>query len=248
MNKAIIGLLATTVQPPADSAFFSVRRQISNDAYVQSIERAGGQPIIIPVSANTDEDSIKSILALVQGIVVPGGADIDPSFYGEPLHPLTGKTDRATDAFHLAAIKIASRCGLPILGICRGVQALNVAFGGTLWQDVSLHPGTRSADHYQRTLFSEGSHRVDVAPDTRLAKILQDTALMVNSFHHQGVARVASGFSVTATTSEGLVEAIEVDDPGQWIVGVQWHPEVMDQGEGSPMGRLFKAFVAVAAR
>ncbi|MPM84165.1 hypothetical protein SDC9_131236 [bioreactor metagenome] len=71
---------------------------------------------------------------------------------------------------------------------------------------------------------------------------------MVNSFHHQGVARVASGFSVTATTSEGLVEAIEVDDPGQWIVGVQGHPEVMDQGEGSPMGRLFKAFVAVAAR
>jgi len=211
-------------------------------ANIHAVAEAGGVPVLIPNAG--DEDKLAAALDLVDGLYLPGGNDVDPHLYGEePLRGM-GEFDPDWDALDVTAAKMALERGLPILAICRGVQVLNVAAGGTLYQDIpSQIPG--SLKHRQEGPRWAASHGIRLEPDSRLARLFGTTSLRVNSFHHQAVKNVAPGFRATAKAPDGVVEAIERVE-GPFVVGVQWHPELMVSRD--PTHRvLFSAFVEAAA-
>jgi putative glutamine amidotransferase len=188
--------------------------------YPEAIERAGGVPVIVPLLR---PKAIAALLDRVDGVCLPGGPDLQPSVYGEEPHPELGPTEPRVDAVELALVRAADRLGLPILGICRGMQVLNVARGGALHQHlpdvVGDHLEHRQPDHGSVT-----THRVETAPHTRLRSALGGPVLEVNSFHHQAVRTLGKGLVATAWAEDGTIEAIE--HPGErLILGVQWHAE-----------------------
>ncbi len=188
--------------------------------YPEAIERAGGIPVIVPLLR---PDAIAALLDRVDGVCLPGGPDLQPSIYGEEPHPQLGPTEPRVDAVELALVKAADRRGLPILGICRGMQVLNVARGGTLHQHLPDVVG-EMLNHRQSEHGSNTTHRVETARHSRLRTVLGGPALEVNSFHHQAVQTLGSGLSATAWAQDGTIEAIE--EPGERLVlGVQWHAE-----------------------
>ena len=214
----------------------------TNNTYVQAILRAGGIPVLLPI-ANRPEDCGR-LAALVDGLLIPGGVDMAPQFFGqEPPREVTC-IDRVLDTFELELIRQAVALHKPMLAICRGCQVVNVAFGGTLYQDIPTQC-PQAGGHYQDTASrSEEYHTVEVLPGTALAAALGEGELLTNSYHHQAVKDLAPGFVVSARAKDGIVEAIENRDGS--ILGVQWHPECME--ERHPRFRqLFTAFVARAA-
>jgi putative glutamine amidotransferase len=188
--------------------------------YPEAIERAGGVPVIVPLLR---PDAIAALLDCVDGICLPGGPDLQPSVYGEEPHPQLGPTEPRVDAVELALVRAADRRGLPILGICRGMQVLNVSRGGTLHQHLPDVVGDRLA-HRQPEHGSVTTHRVETAPHSRLRSTLGGPMLEVNSFHHQAVRSLGQDLVATAWAEDGTIEAIE--HPGErLILGVQWHAE-----------------------
>jgi putative glutamine amidotransferase len=196
--------------------------------YMRTLEAAGAMPVVLPPVGDAG-----AYLDRLDAICVSGGPDLDPGAYGaRERHPELGPTEPSLDAFELALISGALEHGLPILAICRGAQALNVACGGTLHQHV---PG-----HRQTELATQPSHDVALVAGTRLHRIMGARELPVNSFHHQAVDRVGTGLRVVARASDGTVEAIE--GPG-FVVGVQWHAETLIEHR-----RLFEALVLAASQ
>jgi putative glutamine amidotransferase len=195
--------------------------------YLQSIERAGGVPVVLPPCVS----DLDSLISRLDGVCLSGGPDLDPAAYGDrERHAELGPTEPSLDAFELALAREALRRGMPLLGICRGSQALNVACGGTLHQHL---PG-----HRQSEPGTQPTHEVEVLPGTRLAALLGPGALAVNSFHHQAVDRLGHGLRVSARAADGTVEAIE---GAGFVLGVQWHAETLSDG------RLFEALVTATA-
>lgn len=189
--------------------------------YVQAIREAGGIPFVIPVT--TDTEQINDILDNIDGIIMSGGEDYDPQLYGEqPIRQL-GEVVPERDKFDLLLIRGAVGRGLPLLGICRGEQGLNIALGGTLYQDIpSQLPN--SVKHGQSAPASYGTHAISVEKGSVMGNLLGVDSISVNSFHHQSVKKPAPGLIVSATAPDGVVEAIE--KPGDpRIVGTQFHPE-----------------------
>jgi putative glutamine amidotransferase len=211
--------------------------------YMESVRRAGGEPIEVAVGSEAPEH----IVARVDGIMLTGGGDVDPMLYGEAPHATFEAAEADRDAFEIALTKAAIAAGVPFLAICRGMQLLNVAMGGTLIQDIpSQVPG--ALGHSVPEPRAHVAHEVWVAKDSRLATLLADhmedgETCHVNSRHHQSVAKVAPGFDVTATSPDGVIEAME--KPGAaFCVGVQWHPEnFWRTGE---FRSLFEGFVQAA--
>ncbi|MFD2729494.1 gamma-glutamyl-gamma-aminobutyrate hydrolase family protein [Enterococcus camelliae] len=188
--------------------------------FVQGFIRAEGLPIILPVGVV--EDTVDYI-QLIDVLVLAGGQDIDPKYFHQQRHPRLGEVFEARDEFELALIKEAVKQGKSIVGVCRGMQVINVAFGGTLYQDVSLTPYTLK--HVQSPIsLEQPTHDVTIKQRSLLSQFLPST-YKVNSYHHQFVDKVANHFEVTATASDGAIEAIESKFFGNTIVGVQWHPE-----------------------
>ena len=210
------------------------------DDYVESVARAGGDPVILDTS-----DDPAAALERVDAVLLTGGADVDPSLYGDRPHPTTN-VDADRDRFEIPLSKHALAKNVPVLAICRGVQVLNVAAGGSLIQDIPSGV-TSTLDHSIEHPKHAIAHAVRVTPGTQLAAALGPdpdvSACPVNSRHHQSVATVAPTFVVSAVSPDGVVEAIE--RPGaDFCVGVQWHPENFWQsGEFAP---LFDAFVRAA--
>jgi putative glutamine amidotransferase len=205
--------------------------------YPEAIERAGGVPLIVPLLR---PDAIGALLERVDGVCLPGGPDLQPSTYGDEPHPELGPTEPRVDAVELALVRAADLRGLPLLGICRGMQALNVARGGALHQHLPDVVGDH-VRHRQPEHGSIATHRVETAPHSRLRATLGGPALEVNSFHHQGVRTLGRGLVATAWAPDGTVEGIE--EPGERLVmGVQWHAEGL--AEHAP---LFDLLVAAAA-
>lgn len=208
--------------------------------YLKGLEAAGGLPMVMPPMR---EEAIEPLLDRVDGICLSGGPDLDPLNYGAGPHPELGPTEPDLDRFELAVARRADARQMPILAICRGMQALNVVRGGTLHQhlpDVSNH-----VHHRQREPGSEATHRIEVDPGSRLAALLGETELDVNSFHHQAVDRLGDGLAVGARAPDGTVEAIE--DPGRrFLLGVQWHAETLVHR--SCDAALFRGFVAACRR
>ena len=188
--------------------------------YPEAIERAGGIPVIVPLLR---PDAIAALLDRVDGVCLPGGPDVQPSVYGAEPHPELGPTEPRVDAVELALVRAADRRKLPILGICRGMQLLNVARGGTLHQHLPDVVGT-GIEHRQPEHGSIPTHRIETASHSRLRATLGGPALEVNSFHHQAVQSLGKGLVATAWAQDGTIEAIE--NPGDRLVmGVQWHAE-----------------------
>jgi putative glutamine amidotransferase len=176
----------------------------------------------------------------VSGLVLTGGEDVDPQRYGEKRHEKVRSVNPARDATEAALIEEAKARGKPVLAICRGIQILNVALGGTLVQDIPSQVGTQIA-HDEDSPRDKRSHEISVEPDSLIAKAVGAEHLTVNSFHHQSVKRVADGMRVTARSPDGIIEGIESTNDW-WVMGVQWHPEEMtDSPEPWDRG-LFKAF------
>jgi putative glutamine amidotransferase len=193
--------------------------------YVDAILAAGGLPILLPAQDNQAD----AILDLVDGLLLSGGADLDPVLYGDTdVHPRTYGVDALRDRFEIELTKGAIARDLPLLCICRGIQVLNVALGGTLYQDIADQVGHQILHRQGEAGIesAEPSHRVHLAADSHLASIYGRTSLDVNSFHHQVIRQVASPLVVAAQSEDGLAEAVEMPDRS-FVCGVQWHPEMM---------------------
>jgi putative glutamine amidotransferase len=203
--------------------------------YLRAIERAGGMPVVLPPLAPSE---VPSLLDRLDGVCLSGGPDLDPDAYGaRERHPELGETEPALDHFELAIAREADARGVPLLGVCRGAQTLNVARGGTLHQDV---PG-----HRQTELSTVPTHVVRIALHSKTGQTMGATRLDVNSFHHQAVDELGAGLCVSARAEDGTIEAVECREH-PFLVGVQWHAETLID---HPAHRaLFRALVRASSR
>lgn len=208
-------------------------------AYVTALESAGLIPVIIPPLSS--DRAAAAILDSVAGLVLTGGEDVDPARYGEPRHEKIRAVNAARDATEAALIEEAKARGTPVLAICRGIQILNVALGGTLVQDIPSQCDTDIA-HDDEGPRDSRAHDITIEPGSRIEAAMGTSHCSVNSFHHQSVKRVADGMRITARSPDGVIEGLESIDEDWWVMAVQWHPEEMT-GSPEPWDRgLFKAF------
>lgn len=234
-NKKVIGISGSMIIDNGGN-FPGYKRSYVNNDYVRSVIEAGAIPYIIPM--NNNEDVIKEQLKLVDGLILSGGHDVNPLLYGEEPNKLLSDIYPERDTFDLTLIEEATKLKMPILGICRGHQILNVSNGGTLYQDLSLAKDSY-IKHNQEKLPSQGTHTVNIEKNSILYSILGDTAI-VNSFHHLSVNKVGKGFKAVAYSKDGVIEAIERNKP--FALGIQWHPEMMSQSNKC-MLNIFKYFI-----
>jgi putative glutamine amidotransferase len=207
--------------------------------YVRAIEAAGGVPVVMPPLAMP---AVAPLVARLDGLLLSGGPDLDPEAYHARPHAELGATEPGLDAFEYAVVREALRADLPILGICRGAQALNVAYGGTLHQHLPDVVGD-GISHRQSEDGRRPTHFVDVIPGSRLACVLGTARLCVNSFHHQAVDQLGSGLAVSARAPDGTIEGVE-DSARPFVVAVQWHAETL--AAASANRALFEELVAAA--
>jgi putative glutamine amidotransferase len=215
----------------------------NNRAYVHAVERAGGVPILIPLY--DDLSLLDTLLPRLDGLLLSGGADIEPARFGEEPHPLSDEPDKALDEVELKLALWAIHEDIPTLGVCRGMQVLNVAAGGTLYQDISdLCPG--SMTHARREKPRDFlAHRVEVQSGSQMERVLGARSLMVNSLHHQAVKQPGTGMVISGRAEDGIAELLEM--PGaRFILAAQFHPEEIYMKEAH-CARLFKAFVQASA-
>lgn len=214
-----------------------------NASYTDALHAAGVRPYILPVLAPADADAL---LDGMHGLLLTGGEDVDPAHYGAAPHAALGDVHASRDAFELALVAAARARRLPTLAICRGIQVVNVALGGTLvqdipseWPDAIEHDGAGARD--------DRVHGMQVDGASRLAVALGAARLTVNSFHHQSIATVAPGLETVARAPDGVIEGVQWSDDEWWMLGVQWHPEELTGTTESWDRNLFLAF-ATACR
>jgi putative glutamine amidotransferase len=209
-------------------------------SYITALEIAGVVPLLITPAHSAQ--AVAALLALVDGLVLSGGEDIDPARYGETARVQLDSVHTARDAMEFAALDHALQRDIPVLGICRGNQVLNVALGGTLWQDIPTDLPD-ALGHEQDGGWDRRAHEVFVEPDSMLYHITGDRTLCINSFHHQAIREPARALRVVARAEDGLIEAVEAP-AHRWLLGVQWHPERLEaaQSDHDPDRRIFAAF------
>ena len=220
------------------------RWEYVRDNYTRSVYRAGGLPVILPMPS-ADPAILDEYLASVDGLLFTGGEDVHPKFYSEAVRPACEEIDRDRDVFELGLAARALERGIPTFGICRGLQLLNVACGGSLYQDLSERPGTRPEHRTKREERAQLRHGVRILPDTRLREIVGSEEVKVTSTHHQLVNRLGNGLRVAALGDDGIIEAIERPDH-PFFLAVQWHPERMADHHPDQLA-LFQALVRSAA-
>jgi putative glutamine amidotransferase len=199
----------------SDGAGVDVMHQVAHVAYVKAVRKAGGVPVLLPMG---DADDAEAGLARVDALLVTGGDDVNPDRYRAEPAPETKAADPARDDFEIALIRAAVRDERPMLCVCRGIQVLNVALGGTLQQH---HEG-----HFDLPNYNEGVHAVHLEPGSMLAKVMGATQVTVNSLHHQALGVLAPQLVAVGHSEDGLVEGVEVQGCG-FALGVQWHPELL---------------------
>lgn len=233
MAKPLIGLTTTRIHRRSNPLAFG-----ANKPYSQSISDAGGLPVLIP--SNVADDDLEGLLARLDGILFTGGYDIDPLQYGNPAHPKVAGIDADRDQLEIRLVKELIRLEKPFLGICRGFQVINVALGGSLYEDIAQQvPAALQHDNHDRPR-DYLAHPVNVQAESRLAGILGEHPIRVNSLHHQGINRLAGQLVASAHAPDGLVEAVELPTH-PFLIAVQWHPEELQ--EHPPMRKLFQEFI-----
>jgi putative glutamine amidotransferase len=220
-----------------------VERTGVNASYVLAVLQAGGVPLVLsPLIGITHTTAL---LDALDGLILSGGEDVAPERYGASAHPALGNVDPVRDAFELELFRGARERELPVLAICRGIQLVNVALGGSLWQDIpSERPG--ALPHTQPGGRDDRTHAVKIVPDTWLARALGTTRLEVNSFHHQSIRELAPGLVASASAPDGEIEGAESRRGDPWLLAVQWHPEEFHRDTSAPDQGLFRELVGAA--
>jgi putative glutamine amidotransferase len=234
----LVGLPTLAIPAGPKPARFGI-----NQSYVRALVAAGCAPVLIPLL--DDEDRLRTIYERLDAIVFPGGADVEPREYGEEPVDNLNVVESERDKVELRLARWAFDDDLPTLGICRGQQLLNVALGGTLYQDLQRQ-GVTAVEHSDADgrARSKMIHRVRLDPDSRLAQLIDETDVAVNSLHHQAVKKVAPALRVSGQSEDGVIEAVEAPDR-RFLVAVQWHPE--EFAEEPWVRRLFTGFVVAAS-
>jgi putative glutamine amidotransferase len=241
----IIGITATLKEDVDAVAERPLGRFVRADLdYVEGVAGAGGAPVVLPPVG--DESAAEALIHSLDGLLLSGGSDLDPGYYGEEPVPELGVTLPERDAFEIALVGLALRRGMPVFGICRGMQVLNVALGGTLYQDLPSQWAQDLLKHRQATPKWQPTHEVRVSEGSYIAEVIGRESVKVNSYHHQGIRDLAEGLIVTGRSSDGVIEAVEAEDLSErWLLGVQWHAEAM-RGAGPQQESLFDAHVSAA--
>jgi len=239
MNIPLIGLTTSRNTSASGIPIISV-----TEAYVQAVLRAGGLPVLLPVGLSSAH--FAALRSRLQGIIFTGGGDIDPARFNGTPHPRVYDIDPDRDAMEIALVNQAAAEGLPFLGICRGIQMVNVALGGSLYTDIQDQlQGSLKHDWFSDYPRDHPAHEVELVPGSRLSGILGSPVVKANSLHHQGLLDIAPGLRVTAHAPDGLVEAVELPQH-PFGLAVQWHPEWLPEDDA--MQGLFRAFVAAASQ
>ena len=214
-----------------------------NEPYVRAIQQAGLVPLVVPPTLTGE--AARAVVNSVAGLVLSGGQDVDPKHYGADRHPLTEPAHTGRDDAEIALVHAAREAQRPVLGICRGLQVLNVALGGTLVQDLRAERPSEIV-HTREAARNQRLHEVAITPETRLARAIGTLRIDVNTLHHQAVDRVAPGLRVAAVAPDGVVESLETTDDW-WVLAVQWHPEEL-AADPLPWDRsIFETFASVCA-
>jgi len=233
MPKPLIGLTTSRLLKKTSRPAFG-----TNELYAKAISISGGLPVLIPLTLSNDD--LGALLMRLNGILFTGGYDIDPRLYGNQPHPKVVGVDEDRDRVEVFLVREVIRSSKPFLGICRGLQVINVAMGGSLYEHLpdQLPFSITHDNHHRARDFL--AHGVSVKPDNRLSQIISSNQIQVNSLHHQGVRRIAPDLFPTAHASDGLIEAFEM--PGHpFGLAVQWHPEELLEYE--VMRKLFQIFI-----
>ncbi len=221
---------------------------VMNQRYSRAVATAGGLPVMIPL-LEEEEDTLRALYDRLDGLLLPGGVDLDPVTYGETPLPTCGRLDPARDRVELHLARWAVAEGKPLFGLCRGLQILNVALGGTLYQDIAAQRSDAiKHDYFPTAGYTRDhlAHPVTVAAGSRLDSLVGTAPLRVNSMHHQAVKDLAPGLVSSAVAPDGLVEAVESAE-SRFLLGVQWHPEALTDRD-LRMHRLLAGFVDAASR
>lgn len=236
MMRPIIGICGSYL---ADTQQILLR-----DTYTAAVLEAGGLPLILPVTK--DDLTIGELLDRIDGLLLSGGGDVDPACYGEEKQPECGESNAMRDAFELLITKKAVAKGMPIFGICRGIQVLNVAYGGTLVQDIPSACGFPLEKHRQPEPYDELWHDILLTEGGLLAQVTGETHFMTNSMHHQSLKALGGTLTIEARAEDGTIEAVS-DRVNASIFGVQFHPEYLT-GKSKCARALFAYFVKKAAQ
>lgn len=236
MKIPVIGI-SGSIMKDSGGMFPGYKRAYVNDDYIQAVLNAGGIPVILPMIE--DAEKIKDIIGKIDGLLLSGGHDVNPLLYGEEPDVKTTEIYPKRDKYDFELIKCATEKQIPIMGVCRGMQIMNTYFGGSNYQDNCYKDGSY-VKHWQGHSPNMATHTMQVDEDSKLGKIL-GTELMINSFHHQSVKKVANGFVAVAKAKDGIIEAIEKSG-NHWCIGLQFHPEMM-AAKDENMKLLFKTFV-----
>lgn len=242
-SRIAIGVPAQTLQAMDGIPEGVPHSWVMSSRYFEVLMRAGAIPWMVPLLR--DDVTLRGIYERLDGVFLAGGVDVDPAAYGEVVQDACGRIDPDRDAVEIQLTRWAIADGKPVLGICRGHQVINVALGGTLYQDMAELDGSIKHDYFPTQGFPRDhlAHEIRLAPGSRLARLYGEEHPLVNSMHHQGLREIGAGLRVVATSTDGLAEGIESTSEG-WLIGVQWHPESLPS-DGTHA--LLDAFVAACA-
>lgn len=237
-KKPVIGI-SGSITVMESGRFPGYRRTYVNEDYVTAVKMAGGIPLVLPMI--DDETVIDDYMNVIDGLVLSGGHDVEPLRYKEQPLMRIGQTFPERDTFDIHLVERALDRDIPVLGICRGHQILNVALGGSLYQDLSYIPSCE-IKHDQYSDPSLPTHEVDIEPNSRLHRIVGQTRVRTNSFHHLAIKELAKDLQVVALSDDGVIEAVEHKEKAH-VMGVQWHPEMMAAKQDVYMSKLFHSLI-----
>ena len=233
MARPLIGITTNPTDAPDRDSLDNLLQAI-----VQGVERAGGLPVLIPLELGPP--TLRALYGRLDGVLLPGGGDVNPRLYGADVTEAVGGVDADRDRVEMDLARWVVADNKPVFGICRGSQVLNVALGGSLYVDTDDHADAERHAYYPDLPFDLRPHDVSLAPASRLAQIVGRPTLAVNSLHHQAIRKVAPALRVVARAPDGMVEAVEIEGH-PFGLAVQWHPEALP--DAPEMRALFKAFV-----
>jgi putative glutamine amidotransferase len=247
-HRPVIGIATQTLQSIDRIPEDLPPSWVMNQRYFHACTAVGAIPWMIPL-LHDDPETLRAIYERLDGIFIAGGVDVSPDAYGAEAHDLCGRTDPARDAVEILLARWAMEEGKPVLGVCRGLQVVNVAAGGSLFQDCALFDGAMKHDYFPGAGWARDhlAHEIRILPGSRLHAAFGGEEARVNSMHHQGVSTLGEGVRATAWAPDGMVEALEGRRDGHFLVGVQWHPEMLIETHAGTR-RLFEDFMEASSR